>query len=100
MNRGIGGASGWYGTGGPANGRKSGRTSEGNADQISLGVVAKMFPVERVKEVLEATGKRSQRQRDLPAPVVVYYAIALALYRQVSYRKVLRCLWFDRGSPP
>ena len=61
-------------------------------DHISLGVVAKTFPVERVNAVLEATGKRSQRQRDLPAPVVVYYAIALALYMQVSYREVLRCL--------
>ena len=61
-------------------------------DHISLGVVAKTFPVERVNAVLEATGKQSQRRRDLPAPVVVYYAIALALYRQVSYREVLRCL--------
>jgi hypothetical protein len=55
-------------------------------------VVAKTFPAERVNAVLEATGKQSQRRRDLPAPVVVYYAIALALYRQVSYREVLRCL--------
>ena len=61
-------------------------------DHISLGVVAKTFPVEKVKAVLEATGKQSQRQRDWPAPVVVYYAIALALYRQVSCREVLRCL--------
>ena len=61
-------------------------------DHISLGVVAKTFPVERVNAVLEATGKPSQRRRDLPAPVVVYYAIALALYMQVSYREVLRCL--------
>ena len=61
-------------------------------DHISLGVVAKTFPVEKVKAVLEATGKQSQRQRDWPAPVVVYYAIALALYRQVLCREVLRCL--------
>ena len=32
------------------------------------------------------------RQRDLPAHVVVYYVIALALYMQSSYREVLRCL--------
>ncbi|MBW2145458.1 MAG: transposase domain-containing protein [Deltaproteobacteria bacterium] len=30
--------------------------------------------------------------RDLPAHVVVYYVIALALYMQSSYREVLRCL--------
>ena len=61
-------------------------------DFISLGVVAKTFPMETVKSVLAATGKESIRQRDLPAHVVVYYVIALALYMQSSYREVLRCL--------
>jgi hypothetical protein len=61
-------------------------------DFISLGVLAKTFPLEKIKAILAATGKTSRRQRDLPAPVVVYYVIALALYMQVSYREVLRCL--------
>ena len=61
-------------------------------DYISLGVVAKAFPVAAVKSVLAATGRGSLRQRDLPAHVVVYYVIALALYMQSSYREVLRCL--------
>jgi hypothetical protein len=61
-------------------------------DYISLGVVARTFPVETVRQVLAATGKNSLRERDLPAPVVVYYVIALALYMQSSYREVLRCL--------
>jgi len=61
-------------------------------DYISLGMMTKTFPLERVHSVLAATGKASQRQRDLPAHVVVYYAIALALYMQSSYREVLRCL--------
>jgi hypothetical protein len=61
-------------------------------DFISLGVVAKTFPLKTVKSVLAATGKESIRQRDLPAHVVVYYVIALALYMQSSYREVLRCL--------
>ena len=46
----------------------------------------------KVEAVLKATGKASVRQRDLPAHVMVYYAIALALYMQSSYREVLRCL--------
>jgi hypothetical protein len=54
--------------------------------------VAKTFPVATVKSVLDDTGRNSQRQRDLPAHVVVYYVIALALYMQSSYREVLRCL--------
>jgi len=61
-------------------------------DYVSLGVLAKTFPFEKVKSVLASTGKDSIRQRDLPAHVVVYYVIALALYMQSSYREVLRCL--------
>ena len=61
-------------------------------DYISLGVLAKTFPRAHIDRVLAATGKGSVRQRDLPAHVVVYYVIALALYMQASYREVLRCL--------
>ena len=41
-------------------------------DFISLGVVAKTFPMKTMKSVLASTGKESIRQRDLPAHVVVY----------------------------
>src|SRR6266567_949616 len=61
-------------------------------DYISLGVIAKFFPVEKIHEVLEQTKRASVRERDLPAHVVVYYVIALALYMRSSYREVLRCL--------
>ena len=42
--------------------------------------------------MLEQTDRASVRERDLPAHVVVYYVIALALYMRSSYREVLRCL--------
>ena len=45
-----------------------------------------------MRQVLAETGKASERERDLPAPVMVYYAIALALYMGSSTREVLRCL--------
>jgi hypothetical protein len=61
-------------------------------DYISLGVIAKYFPLEKVHAVLKKTGRASMRERDLPAHVVVYYVIALALYMRSSYREVLRCL--------
>jgi hypothetical protein len=61
-------------------------------DYVSLGVIAKTFPSSKVLTILEATSKNSVRHRDLPAQVVVYYVIALALYMQSSYREVLRCL--------
>lgn len=61
-------------------------------DYISLGVIAKTFPMSKIHAVLAATNRASIRERDLPAHVVVYYVIALALYMQSSYREVLRCL--------
>jgi len=61
-------------------------------DYISLGVVAKTFPLEKIHAALAATERESARQRDLPGHVTVYYVIALALYMQSSYREVLRCL--------
>ena len=61
-------------------------------DYISLGVIAKFFPAEKVHEILKETNRASIRERDLPAHVVVYYVIALALYMRSSYREVLRCL--------
>ncbi len=62
------------------------------SDHISLGVIAKAFPPERVRQILAETGTASERERDLPAQVMVYYAIALALYMGSSTREVLRCL--------
>ena len=61
-------------------------------DHISLGVIAKTFPLSRVHSALAATGAASVRQRDLPAHVMVYYVIALTLFMQSSCREVLRCL--------
>ena len=64
----------------------------GVADAIALGMLTKRLPVSQVKEVLREQGRESQRQRQLPAHVVVYYVIALALYMEVSTREVLRHL--------
>jgi hypothetical protein len=62
------------------------------SDHISLGGIARAFPPDRVQQVLAETGKASERERDLPAQVMVYYAIALALYTASGTREVLRCL--------
>ena len=73
------------------------------SDYVSLGVVAKAFPAELIRDVLHKTGKQSERERALPAHVVVYYVIAMSLYMQVSCREVLRCLlegldWLSTSS--
>ncbi len=61
-------------------------------DYISLGVLTKTFSLTAIEAILRRTRRTSIRQRDLPAHVVVYYVIALALYMQSSYREILRGL--------
>src|SRR5437764_6751836 len=36
-------------------------------DYISLGVIAKFFPIEKIREILQETKRASVRERDLPA---------------------------------
>ena len=62
------------------------------ADQISLGVLTAQFPMEVVEQVLFETERLSERERALPAHMMVYYVIAMALYADVSTREVLRCV--------
>lgn len=61
-------------------------------DLMNVGVLTTQFPCDVVHEVLRETGKASQRLRDLPAHVMIYYVIALALYRPEGTREVLRLL--------
>jgi hypothetical protein len=64
------------------------------ADQRSchLGVLTATVPGELIDDVLVDTGRQSRRYRQLPARLMVYYVMALALYAQASYGEVLRCL--------
>jgi hypothetical protein len=66
-------------------------------DLINVGVVTTRFPLEKIHAVLEETGRSSQRQRDLPAHVMVYYVIMMALYRAEGMREVLRLLLTGLG---
>src|ERR1700759_196067 len=47
------------------------------SDPISLGVIARTFPLDQVRQVLTETGRASERERDLPAHVMVYCPGAL-----------------------
>ncbi len=61
-------------------------------DFVTVGVIARTFPMAKVRQVLAETGKTSVRERELPAHVVVYYVMTLALFMNASCREVLRCL--------
>jgi hypothetical protein len=61
-------------------------------DLITLGALTRCVPPGRVRACLEQTKRTSQRVRDLPAQVMVYYVMALGLYRGEETREVLRLL--------
>jgi hypothetical protein len=61
-------------------------------DRVSIGVLTRVFPPELVDGVVAEAGRREQRQRLLPARVVVYYVLALALFADCSYEEVMRQL--------
>ena len=61
-------------------------------DHISIGVLTRVFPPELVDGVVAEAGRRERRQRLLPARVVVYYVLALALFADSAYEEVMRQL--------
>jgi hypothetical protein len=78
------------------------RDEGGLEDRISVGVLAKAFPRQAVQEVVDAAGAREQRRRMLPAWLVVYYVLALALFMDMGGGRVMRKLagtlaWAARG---
>ena len=62
------------------------------SDYLGVGVIARVYPHEAILDALRRTGRGSVRRRALPADVMMYYVIAMALFRQVSTREVLWCL--------
>jgi hypothetical protein len=60
-------------------------------DRVSVGALAKAFPAELVDEVVATTGARELRRRLLPARLVVYFVLALWLFRgrNCGYARVM-----------
>ena len=53
-----------------------------------MGLLTRVFPADVVDAVVAAAGRTEQRQRALPARVVAYFAIGMALYSEGSYEDV------------
>lgn len=68
------------------------QTDQRLSDHISIGVLTRVFPPELVDRVVAEAGRTEQRQRLLPARVVVYYVLGLGLYSSSSYEEVMRML--------
>jgi transposase IS4-like protein/DDE family transposase len=79
------------------------------SDLVSVGVLTRVFPPGLVDEVIAMVGRTEQRSRSLPARVMAYFAIGMALYSDGSYEDVLAQLtdglawasgWEDRYVLP
>src|SRR5665647_3071620 len=79
------------------------------SDLVSVGVLTRVFPPDLVDEVIAEVGRTEQRSRSLPARVMAYCSIGMALYSEGSYEDVLAQLtdglswasrWQDSYSPP
>src|SRR6266545_1150008 len=68
------------------------------ADRIALGALTSTFPPGLVDRVIEQTGRAEQRRRLLPARVVVYFVLALALYGQGPMRRCFAAWWRGRAG--
>lgn len=79
------------------------------SDLVSVGVLTRVFPPDVVDEVIAEVGRTEQRNRTLPARVMAYFSIGMALYSEGSYEDVLSQLtdglawasrWQDSFVPP
>jgi len=62
------------------------------SDLVSVGVLTRTFPAEVVDEVIAECGRTEQRHRSLPARVMAYFSIGMALHAEGSYEDVLGLL--------
>ena len=58
------------------------------SDYLSASLLARVYPMPLVNEVLNEHGCNSERVRRFPAAAGVYYCMALSLYPQASYESV------------
>lgn len=73
------------------------------SDYLSAGLLARVYPVELIEEILNAHGVNSHRIRSLPAPVMAYYCMALSLYPEAAYEAVFAVIaqglaWTGAGA--
>src|SRR5215217_1936217 len=62
------------------------------SDLVSVGVLTRVFAPGVVDEVIAAAGRTELRHRSLPARVMAYFSIGMALHSEGSYEDVLSLL--------
>jgi hypothetical protein len=62
------------------------------SDLVSVGVLTRTFPPGLVDEVIAGCGRTEVRHRALPARVMAYFSVGMALHSEGSYEDVLGLL--------
>lgn len=79
------------------------------SDLVSVGLLTRVFPAEVIDEVIAGAGRTQVRHRVLPARVMAYFSIGMALHSEGSYEDVFAQLtdglawssgWAKSWSPP
>jgi len=61
-------------------------------DAIGIGTLTRLVPRELVDEVIASAGRKEIRRNKLPARVMVYFVMAMALFYGDAYEEVMRKL--------
>jgi hypothetical protein len=61
-------------------------------DVVGVGLLTRLVPRELVEEVVVSLGRKEQRDKRLPARVMVYFVLAMALFSRDGYEEVMRKL--------
>jgi hypothetical protein len=61
-------------------------------DAIGIGTLTRLVPRELVDEVVSSAGRKEIRRNKLPARVMVYFVMAMALFYGDAYEEVMRKL--------
>ncbi|MDJ1372810.1 IS4 family transposase [Gulosibacter molinativorax] len=93
----------------PRAGWKKSESERRLSDLVSVGVLTRVFPPGVVDDVIAETGRTEQRHRSLPARVMAYFSIGMALYSEGSYEDIWSQLtdglswasgWTETYTPP
>lgn len=73
------------------------------SDLVSVGLLTRVFPPDVVDGVIAECGRTEQRHRSLPARVMAYFAMGLALHSEGSYEDVVALMtdglsWSGSGA--
>lgn len=73
----------------PRDGDTNTTLGAGLPQRVVLGLLIRAFPPEQVDQIVDALGRREQRNRLLPARLMVYFTLALWIFGELSYEEVL-----------